>query len=75
MANSSWRGPHVLEAVVAKDGREVSRMTYDVSRDGRTLAVSGMATAHDGYPAVQRVTIFTRVLPRSEPQVAEESES
>ena len=65
---ASWRGPYVLETVVTKDGGEVSRLTYDVSRDGRTLTVSGTATAHNGYPAVQRVTIFTRVLRGSETQ-------
>lgn len=71
----TWRGPYVLETVVAKGDRVVSRITYEVSRDGQTLTVSGTATAHDGYPAVQRVTVFTRAIRDSEAPVVGESGS
>ena len=57
---ASWRGAHMLEMVVMKDGKEVSRLTYEVSRDGDTLTLSAIAAAHAGYPAVQQLSVFTR---------------
>ena len=55
-----WRDSHALETVVTKDQLEVSRLTYEVSRDGGTLTLRGMAAAHEGYPAVDELTVFTR---------------
>jgi hypothetical protein len=68
-----WRGAHLIEAVVKKDGQQVSRVTYDVSQDGRTLTVSAASAAHDGYPAVDRLTVFDRVPYDGDPQVERES--
>jgi hypothetical protein len=59
--SARWRGAHVIEAVVDKDGRQVSRVTYEASADGKTLTVSATAAAHDGYPPVEQVTVFDRV--------------
>jgi hypothetical protein len=36
-----WRGSHVLEAVVKKDGRLEGQSTYEVSEDGQTLTIHG----------------------------------
>jgi hypothetical protein len=62
-----WLDPRVLEAVVAKDGREVSRVCYGVSADGATLTVSSTAVAHDGYPAADHERVFVRASSRRFP--------
>lgn len=72
-STSRWRGAHVLEIVSTKDGREVSRMAYTVSRDGTSLTVSATAAAHDGYPAVEQLSVFNRVA-RGRDAIFEESE-
>lgn len=56
-----WRGAYALDVVVAKAGQQVSRVTYEVSRDGGTLTVAANAEAHSGYPLVSQVTTFSRV--------------
>jgi hypothetical protein len=38
---ATWRGSHVLETVATKDGQVVGRGIYEVSRDAKTLTVSG----------------------------------
>ena len=57
-----WHSAHVLEIVTTRDDQEVSRVTYSVSRDGKTLTVSATAAAHAGYPAVERLNVFNRVV-------------
>lgn len=49
-----WRGAYVLEIMATRDGQEVSRLTYAVSRDGTTLTVSATAAAHVGCSAVDQ---------------------
>lgn len=58
---SRWRGAHVLEIVSTRDDHEVSRLTYTVSRDGKTLTICATAAAHAGYPAVEELSVFNRV--------------
>lgn len=55
------RGPRVLEIVVNKDGQQVSRLTYEVSTDGRSLTIDGSAAAHDGYPTSKQFSVLDRV--------------
>ena len=57
---SRWLGSHVLEAVVKKDGQQVSRVSYEVSADGATLTLSAAASAHDRYPATAQLSVFDR---------------
>ncbi len=55
-----WLGSHVLEAVVKKDGQQVSRVSYEISAGGTTLTLSAAASAHDRYPAAAQVSVFDR---------------
>jgi hypothetical protein len=57
---AGWLGSHVLEAVVKKDGRQVSRVSYEISADGTTLTLSAAARAHDQYPATAQLSVFDR---------------
>jgi hypothetical protein len=55
-----WLGSRVIETLVKKDGRFVSRLTYEVSDDGRTLTLAAAGITHDGYPGAEQMTVFTR---------------
>ena len=57
---ASWRDPRTLEVVVTQSGEEMARARYSVSSDARTLTLVATAKAHNGYPATDRVTVFTR---------------
>lgn len=55
-----WLGERILEALVKKEHRFVSRVTYEVAADGKTLTLSAAASAHGGYPEVEHLTVFAR---------------
>ena len=55
-----WRDPRTLEVVVTQGGEEMARARYSVSSDARTLTLVAAANAHNGYPATERLTVFTR---------------
>lgn len=68
---AGWRGAYVLEIVTRRDGHEVSRMIYELTRDLHTLTLSATAVAHAGYPAVEQLTVFNRVTPDGNAVVVE----
>jgi len=37
---ATWTKPNVLDTVVSKDGKEVSRVIYEVSADGKTMTAT-----------------------------------
>jgi hypothetical protein len=59
VAVTRWVGSHLLETVAKKDGEAVSRGTYEVSSDGRTLTarVSGKDASGTDF---EQVIVFDR---------------
>jgi hypothetical protein len=54
-----WLGPHVLETEARRDGQAISRGTYAVSEDGRSLIATIDGTDPGGEPFAH-VIVFDR---------------
>jgi hypothetical protein len=50
---ATWRGPHILDSVAKKDGKEFARVVYEVSRDGKTLTATSSGI-------VEQVIVYER---------------
>jgi hypothetical protein len=68
---AKWHGAYVLEIVTQRDGHDMSRMIYEVTRDLDTLTLSATAAAHAGYPSVEQFSVFNRVAANANAVVAE----
>ena len=52
--------PDAIDVAAIQGSRIVSRIHYEVSKDGATLTVRSLTAAHDGYPASEQKRVFTR---------------
>jgi hypothetical protein len=50
-----WRGSHVLNAAVKKDGRLEGQSTYEVAEDGQTLTIHGETESGSQFIVFNRV--------------------